>query len=217
MKVKTTEINWFSRKMYKALRNAPRKTLHNFLDSQIMQKLFVLIYQRLYLAEISMNAKKLRQKYQIHQTVTWHPSTDMHGDGSIVIGESTYIGANSIIEAHPAGMKLEIGRFCAISHDVDIRTVTYRTDIHFRDALISSRKIASIKINDYVWIGANVFICGGVEIGENSVIGANSVVTHDVPPHSICAGVPARMIRMKPEAARMISKIDKTDLDLQEL
>jgi acetyltransferase-like isoleucine patch superfamily enzyme len=46
-----------------------------------------------------------------------------------------------------------------------------------------------------VWCGANVVVTSGVTIGDRSVIGANSVVTTDIPPYSIAAGVPARVIR----------------------
>jgi acetyltransferase-like isoleucine patch superfamily enzyme len=45
------------------------------------------------------------------------------------------------------------------------------------------------------WIGANVVVLPGVEIGENAVIGAGSVVTRSVPPRTVCVGIPARVIR----------------------
>jgi acetyltransferase-like isoleucine patch superfamily enzyme len=51
------------------------------------------------------------------------------------------------------------------------------------------------RIGDNVWCGANVVVTSGVTIGERAVIGANSVVTQDVPPRTIAAGVPARPIR----------------------
>jgi acetyltransferase-like isoleucine patch superfamily enzyme len=46
-----------------------------------------------------------------------------------------------------------------------------------------------------VWLGANVVVTSGVTIGDRCVIGANSVVTTDLPPYSIAAGIPARVIR----------------------
>ena len=52
-----------------------------------------------------------------------------------------------------------------------------------------------IVIEDNVWIGAGVHIMGGVTIGRNSVIGAGSVVTKDVPENVIAAGVPCKVIR----------------------
>jgi len=53
----------------------------------------------------------------------------------------------------------------------------------------------SILIKDYVWIGAGSIILPGVTIGEGAVIGAGSIVTHDIPPYSIAAGIPAKVIK----------------------
>ena len=50
-------------------------------------------------------------------------------------------------------------------------------------------------LEDNVWLGANVVVTSGVRIGRRSVIGANSVVTEDVPPFSIAAGAPARVVK----------------------
>ena len=47
------------------------------------------------------------------------------------------------------------------------------------------------RIGDNVWCGAHVVVTSGVEIGERCVIGANSVVTTDIPPFSVAAGAPA--------------------------
>ena len=51
------------------------------------------------------------------------------------------------------------------------------------------------RIGDNVWCGANVVVTSGVTIGERCVIGANSVVTTDLPPFSIAAGAPAKVLR----------------------
>lgn len=52
-----------------------------------------------------------------------------------------------------------------------------------------------ITIGNDCWIASNVVICGGVTIGDNCVIGAGSVVTRDIPPNSLAAGNPCRVIR----------------------
>lgn len=52
-----------------------------------------------------------------------------------------------------------------------------------------------ITIGSNCWLAANVTVCGGVTIGEGCVIGAGSVVTRDIPPRSLAAGVPCRVIR----------------------
>jgi acetyltransferase-like isoleucine patch superfamily enzyme len=51
------------------------------------------------------------------------------------------------------------------------------------------------RIGSNCWLGVNVAVTSGVTIGDRCVVGANSVVTHDLPPHSIAAGAPARVIR----------------------
>ena len=51
------------------------------------------------------------------------------------------------------------------------------------------------RVGDNVWCGANVVVTSGVTIGERCVIGANSVVTTDLPPFSIAAGAPAKVLR----------------------
>lgn len=50
-------------------------------------------------------------------------------------------------------------------------------------------------IGENVWIGEGAVILGGVEIGSNTIIGANSVVTHDIPANCVAAGVPAKIIK----------------------
>jgi maltose O-acetyltransferase len=55
----------------------------------------------------------------------------------------------------------------------------------------------NIVINDHVWIGANAIVLPGITIGENSVVGAGSVVTKSIPPNSVAVGNPARVIRTK--------------------
>lgn len=60
-----------------------------------------------------------------------------------------------------------------------------------------------ITIKDGCWICSSVTVCGGVTIGENSVVAAGAVVTRDIPPNSIAAGVPAKVIRKIDEDDRI--------------
>lgn len=55
-------------------------------------------------------------------------------------------------------------------------------------------KTKPIKIGNHVWIGTRVTILKGVTVGDNAIIAAGAVVTHDVPANSIVAGVPAKVI-----------------------
>lgn len=58
--------------------------------------------------------------------------------------------------------------------------------------------VAAVTIGDKAWIGTNAIILKGVTIGEGAIVGAGSVVTRDVPPWTVAAGNPARVIRELP-------------------
>lgn len=64
------------------------------------------------------------------------------------------------------------------------------------DGTVTDKEYARpITIGDNCWLAGNVTVCGGVTIGEGCVIGAGSVVTRDIPPHSLAVGVPCRVVR----------------------
>lgn len=112
--------------------------------------------------------------------------------GNVSIGKGTYINSYSHIKTG-SNSKVRIGVYCEISYNVHIWAISH--DILYPTG--PNRKLVEkdITIGDYVWIGANVFIKEGVYIGSHSIIGANSVVTKDVLPNTLVAGVPAKIIR----------------------
>lgn len=65
-----------------------------------------------------------------------------------------------------------------------------------------------VSIGNDVWIGFGCYIKAGVSIGSGAIIGAHSVVTHDIEPYTIVAGIPARLIR-KRFSDDIISKLEK--------
>lgn len=86
--------------------------------------------------------------------------------------------------------EISIGKDVAIARDVIIRD----TDAH--NILDNKhKKTKPVKIGDHVWIGTRAIIMKGVTIGNGAIIGAGAVVTKDVQPNSIVAGVPAKEIR----------------------
>lgn len=123
------------------------------------------------------------------------PGIHFYGPGRIIAGENSYIGNYSTIQAD-VNCFVKIGRGCMISHNVRIYTSSALVDQDFSQKPLKE-KYGNVIINDYVWIGANVFINPGVTIGENAIIGANSVVTRDIPAFSVYAGVPAKFIKSK--------------------
>ncbi len=86
--------------------------------------------------------------------------------------------------------QIKIGNDVAIAHDVTIMD----TDAH--KILRRGFKLSqSVIIGNHVWIGSRAMILKGVKIGDGAVIAAGAVVTKDVPPYSLVAGVPAEVIK----------------------
>jgi len=109
---------------------------------------------------------------------------------NITIGKNSFINHNCTILAQA---KVTIGKDVRIAPNVSIYTVGHAQNPRKRKEGYSYAK--KIIIKDNVWIGGNVVILPGVTIGENSIIGAGSVVNKDVAKNVVIAGNPAKVIR----------------------
>jgi acetyltransferase-like isoleucine patch superfamily enzyme len=91
---------------------------------------------------------------------------------------------------------VEIGDHCMLANGCFVSDSSHRFDDPEKPVPWQGfQSKGPTRIADNVWCGANAVITSGVSIGERCVIGANSVVTHDVEAFSIVAGAPARVIR----------------------
>lgn len=139
---------------------------------------------------------KIRNAYSISKSFRFNgKEIEFYGEGEIITNENSYIGSYSTILAAKY-CKVVIGKSCMISHNVRIYTSSLIPDQDFSQAILKEKN-GDVIIGDYVWIGANVFINPGVKIGNNSIVGANSVVVKDVLENEIVGGVPAKLIRKK--------------------
>jgi galactoside O-acetyltransferase len=120
----------------------------------------------------------------------------------IRIGDNCFIGNSHIV----AAQEVNIGNDVVISWGVTIvdhnsHSLDWEirkrdvSDWHVGSKIWDDVSMAPVIIRDRVWIGFNASILRGVTLGEGAVVGAGSVVTKDVPPYTVVAGNPARVIR----------------------
>jgi acetyltransferase-like isoleucine patch superfamily enzyme len=115
------------------------------------------------------------------------------GDARVRIGSGTSLNVGVMVAAVEL---VEIGDHCMFANGCFVTDGNHRFDDP--DKPVPWQGFDSkgpTRVGDNVWCGANVVITSGVTVGERSVIGANSVVTEDLPPLSIAAGAPARVLR----------------------
>jgi acetyltransferase-like isoleucine patch superfamily enzyme len=110
--------------------------------------------------------------------------------GDVVIGDHTRIGLHNTIIG-----PVEIGNNVNLAQGITVTALNH----NFSDAnkRIDEQGVSTnpVTIEDDVWVGANAVILPGVTIGEHCVVAAGAIVTKDVPPHSLVAGVPAKVIK----------------------
>lgn len=108
---------------------------------------------------------------------------------SITVGRAVFIGYECAFTGHGA---INIADQVMIAHKVNLVTAGHPVEPDKRRTHITAEPIT---IDTNVWIGTAATILPGVRIGADAVVGAGAVVTHDVPPATLVAGVPATVIR----------------------
>lgn len=146
-----------------------------------------------------------------HVAKTFYPAKGSSIAKDLTAGDYSYIGTGSKI--YP---KVKLGRYTMIANDVMIMG----SDHYFKDAslptIFSGREeLKETIIGDDVWVGARSIIMTGIKIGNGAIVAAGSVVTKDVEPYSIVAGVPAKKIKMRftPEEIDIHEAMLKQPLD----
>lgn len=110
------------------------------------------------------------------------------------IGDNVSINAMCYIECWGG---VEIGSDVSIAHNTTVMSVTHNYDDLANPIKYQGLTALPVKINDNVWIGAKSTILGGTTVDSGAIIGANALVKTHVPPNSVVAGVPARIIKYR--------------------
>lgn len=131
-------------------------------------------------------------------------ATINNGVGEVIIGERTRIGlGNTIIGP------VKIGNDIMFAQNITVSGLNHGYEDISTPISLQPTSTAPISIEDEVWIGANSVIVAGVTVGKHSVVAAGSVVTRDVPPYSIVAGNPAKLLKQYNPDTKKWEKVTK--------
>jgi acetyltransferase-like isoleucine patch superfamily enzyme len=144
------------------------------------------------------NLPSFRLRHWYYRHIMHYPigkDSSMHM-GVFVTGQNIHIGDNVVINRRvylDGRIGITIKNNISISPEVYIVSMEHDPN----DPMFATRG-GMVTIDDHVWIGARAMILPGIHIGEGAVVGACAVVTHDIEPYQIVAGIPARQIGNRP-------------------
>ncbi len=139
--------------------------------------------------------KKATAKFGRHSWIGDGTKIRCH-EGEVEIGRKTVFGQECTISAYK---RVRIGDECVIADRamfIDFDHGVVEVERPIRAQGIYTREV---EVGSNVWIGYGACILRGVKVGDNSIIGANAVVTKDVPANAVVGGIPARILRMRDE------------------
>ena len=110
--------------------------------------------------------------------------------GDVIIGDYTRIGLHNTIIG-----PVNIGDHVNLAQGITVTALNHNYEDSEKRIDEQGVSTTPVVIEDDVWIGANAVILPGVRVGTHSVVAAGAVVTKEVPPHSIVAGIPAKIIK----------------------
>lgn len=148
------------------------------------------------------------------------PISRRYSLGTIEIGKNNVFGyrpagfhGEILLQSRERKAVIKIGNNCCFSNSISVvccrsieigdhflcgdRVMIVDSDFHgiAPDRNCQESNYAPVKIGNNVWLGSEVTVLKGVTIGDNAVIGAKSLVTKDIPPNCVAAGIPAKVIR----------------------
>jgi acetyltransferase-like isoleucine patch superfamily enzyme len=131
-----------------------------------------------------------RMGIQLHPTAVIHRGLEVRNPPRVTIGADSVIGFNAILDGR---RYITIGEHVNLSSEVAIWTLQHdHRDPEFAEVG------TPVVIGDRAWLSFRATILPGVTVGEGAVVAAGAVVTKDVPPYTVVAGIPARVVAERP-------------------
>lgn len=129
----------------------------------------------------------------INDDIPWPVHFTSHAYGDISIGDGVETSFAVSGGCYIQGMNgITIGDHTIFASGVKIISAN-----HSVDSLSGWDKCRPVEIGKHVWLASNVTVCPGVHIGDYAIIGANAVVTSDIPARAVAVGVPAKVVKYR--------------------
>lgn len=125
------------------------------------------------------------------------PTVLMRHAERLHFGRHCTINHNNILWAGKQDAVIQFGDHVMTGPDVHIYAFNHGMDVGEGPMIDQPFTEQDVIIGSDVWIGAGSIVLPGVTIGDGVVVAAGSIVTHDLPPRTVCAGVPAKVIRKR--------------------
>jgi acetyltransferase-like isoleucine patch superfamily enzyme len=129
-----------------------------------------------------------------------HGSKIRAHEGEVRIGAKSVLGQECTVSSF---QHVSIGRECIVADRVMLIDFDHGVVEEDRPVRLQGIYKRDVNVGHNCWIGYGACILRGVTVGDNSIVGTNTVVTKDVAPNSVVAGAPARLVRMRPAPERL--------------
>ena len=133
--------------------------------------------------------KLVRMGMKLDKNVRFYAGFHIRSPHNITIGEGSSIGPKVLLDGRKG---LTLGKSVVIGYEAILWTLNHDyNDKHF------CGKGAPVIIDDYAWVCSRSIILPGIHIGKGAVVASGAIVTKDVPPYAIVAGIPAKIIEQR--------------------
>lgn len=132
-------------------------------------------------------------------------------NSTLIVGEQTSSNGVRIVCDYSTVL---IGKDCMFSDETLIQSADQHGIVDIKSGEIINNKIRKTVIGEHVWLGRRCIVMADVDIGTGAIVGAGAIVTKSIPPVSICAGIPAKVVRTDVSWSRSPTTLDWYAADL---
>lgn len=135
--------------------------------------------------------------------VALSPTVSVRNGARLSVGANSEIGQGCFLWAGDSHATISLGQFALLAPGVFVTCSNYHFDASSGPVMQCGRNEADVVIGSNTWLGANAIVLPGVTIGDGAIVAAGSVVSRNVEPGVLVAGVPARVVRRRGADARV--------------